>query len=171
MWALRVGLLLGIFAMSASAAQPLRIAIVPSRSVTAERSIVAARNADPFFVVLSNTSAVQLGTWEVSNSWGYGTLSFELTTSDGTRRILTKRPEAFTRNGPSVFIVLPGEQRVLVVRLDSSWNGLPNFFAPGEQDVRLRAVYDVPASPEAAKLHVWVGRIASPEYAIRLRHW
>ncbi|PYX85096.1 MAG: hypothetical protein DMG70_04815 [Acidobacteria bacterium] len=50
---------------------------------------------------------------------GYQTISFELTTANGKKFVLSKRPEAFTRNNPTTFAVQLGEHQVYAVYLDN----------------------------------------------------
>src|SRR5215467_6891522 len=74
-----------------------------------------------FYVLLSNVSKQPQTVWEDWNSWGYQTISFEITTAGGTRYFLSKRRQAFTRNFPSTVLVEPGEHVVYPVQLDQWW--------------------------------------------------
>jgi hypothetical protein len=87
---------------------PFTLAIVPSKSSSDARSItLAEKQPDEFYVVLTNVSKEAQLVWEYWNSWGYQTLSFEITLSTGQKTIVSKRPEVFTVNFPSTFLISP----------------------------------------------------------------
>jgi hypothetical protein len=85
---------------------PLSVSVVPasSRGESFGSSIAMAHEkASDFYVVLTNTSSEQQAVWEYWNSWGYQTISFELTTADG-KKFLVSRPERRFPNELSVHI-------------------------------------------------------------------
>jgi hypothetical protein len=57
-----------------------------------------------FYVLLSNVSKQPQTVWEDWNSWGYQAISFELTTADGKKHVLSKRQQDFTKNYPSTLV-------------------------------------------------------------------
>jgi hypothetical protein len=161
-----------LVSVSAAASDPFRIAVVPTSSQAALQTIeTSSTHLRTFFVVLTNISAERQPVWETWNSWGYRSISFELSLPDGTRRIVTKKQQGFTKNFPSTFSIPPGGQQVYPIRLDSSWDSLPAFPSTGETTVTLKAIYEVAASKEAGDSHVWIGRVASPSCTLTLRHW
>ena len=154
------------------AAEPFTLSVVPSRSSPQARSIaIADDKPDEFYVVLSNRSKDSQSVFESWNSWGYQTVSFEFTTPDGKKTVVSKRPHAFTKNGPSTFLIPPGEHQVYAVRLDKWWEARPMLTADAEMPITLKAIYQVSVTPESTKHKVWTGRIESKAYSLTLRHW
>jgi hypothetical protein len=109
--------------------------------------------------------------WATRNSWGYQAISFELTTADGHRLLLTKREQDFDTNFPSTFVVQPGEHQVFPIRLDKEWEARPAVPKASEMPITLKAIYEVTATPEAPQHKVWTGRIESHTYNLTLRQW
>jgi len=131
-----------------------------------------------FYVLLSNTSALPQTVWEDWNSWGYQAISFELTTADGKKHLVSKRQQGFTRNGPSTAVIEPGEHQVYVIHFDESWEIQPPIpknhapcVPPDEMSVTLKAIYEVSPTPESAQYKVWTGRLESHDYKFSLRQW
>ena len=125
---------------------------------------------DEFYVVLTNISDKPQPIWESWNSWGYQTISFEFILGDDQRFLVSKRPQEFTKNFPSIFIVPPGDHYVYLIRLDGEWNitGIPKST---EMPVVLKAIYAVSTTSEASQYNVWIGRVESPSYELTLRQW
>jgi hypothetical protein len=128
-------------------------------------------NRRAFYVVLTNVSSEPQAVWEYWNSWGYQTISFELTTVGGKRFLVSKRQEDFTRNFPSTFLIEPGEHQVYAIPLDQWWETHPALPKTDEMRITLKAVYEVSATPEAAQYKVWTGRVDSRPYNFKLRKW
>lgn len=129
--------------------------------------------AQTFYVVLTNTSDRPQYVFETWNSWGYQTVSLEATTQTGKTFLMTVKPQAFTRNFPSTFLIPPGEQQVFPIRLDDEWEGRPParkartgpYIADTEfEHVAVKAIYQVLPSDEAASIGVWTGKIDSTSY-------
>jgi hypothetical protein len=77
---------------------PLSISVVPASSRgEGFGSSISMANEKPsdFYVVLTNTSSEQQAVWEYWNSWGYQTISFELTTADGKKFLVSRRERRF----------------------------------------------------------------------------
>jgi hypothetical protein len=153
---------------------PFSLTVVPETSY-GERfgsSIEMAHNKPrEFYVVLTNVSAEPQAVWEYWNSWGYQTVSFELTTLDGKKFIVSRREEDFTKNFPSTFLIQPGEHQVYAIRLDEWWETHPSLRKTNETAITLKAIYEVPPTPEAAQYKVWTGRLESRTYDFKLRQW
>ena len=118
----------------------------------------------------SPTSTSQMA-WETWNSWGYQTISFELTASSGSKIVISKRQQDFTVNGPSTFVIPPGEHQIYAVKLDKSWEARPIVPKANKTSVALKAIYEVPSTPEAGQHKVWVGHLESRSYNFVLRQW
>lgn len=153
---------------------PFSLSVVPQTSHEEPfgNSIQMARNkAREFFVVLTNISPETQPVWEYWNSWGYQNVSFEITTADGKKFVLSKRQEDFTRNFPSTFLIAPREHQVYAIRLDDWWETHPPLPKADEMPIKLKAIYEVSPTPEAAQYHVWTGRLESRSYKLTLRQW
>jgi hypothetical protein len=152
---------------------PFTLAVVPSRSTAEERSVaIAAKQPETFYVVLTNTSDRAQPVWQTWCSWGFWTISFDITMPDGKRlHISRNHKEAFTKNSPATFLIPAGQHQVYPIQLDSQWENPPQFTGAGSVHITLKAIYEVPATPEATQQNVWVGRVQSPSYDLTLRHW
>jgi hypothetical protein len=147
---------------------PFSLSIVPGRggSIT-----MATKNPNEFYVVLTNVAGLPQSVWESWNSWGCQTISFELTTTDGKKYVVSKKREEFTVNYPSMLLVKPGEHQVYAIRLDEEWETHPTLPKSDEMPITLRAIYEVTQTPEAAQYKVWTGRVESYFYNFSLRQW
>jgi hypothetical protein len=155
-------------------AAPFSLVVVPTKSFGDQHgaSITMANNKPrDFYVVLTNVSKEPQAVWEYWNSWGYQTISFELTTADGRKMVISKRPQMFMVNFPSIFLIQPGEHYVYVIRLDKEWQARPTVPKAGEMSIKLKAIYEVSATPEATQYKVWTGRLESHIYSFTLRQW
>jgi hypothetical protein len=146
---------------------PFSLSVVPGRSGIT----LAKKKPDEFYVVLANVSGVPQVVWESWNSWGYRAISFELTMADGTKFVLSKKQEEFTRNFPSTFVVAPGEYQVYPIKLDEWWETHPTLPKRDEMPITLKVVYEVTPTPEATQYKVWTGRVESHSYNFSLRQW
>ncbi len=150
---------------------PFTLSIVPTRSSLDSRLItIASQKPDEFYVVLTNISSEPQAVWETWNSWGSQTISFEFTLPDNRRVVVSKGPQGFTMNFPSTFLIPPGEHKVYPIRLDKWWD-VGSIPKSTEMQISLKAVYEVPVTPEAATYHVWTGRVESGNYSVTLRQW
>jgi len=162
----------GVTDLSVTLAAPAQ---TPTRDARAGTPLpgtkIAEKQPDEFYVVLTNVSKEAQLVWEYWNSWGYQTLSFEITLSHRPKIIVLKRSEVFTRNFPSTFLIPPGEHQVYPIRLDKSWTPVRSFPNLTEMMATVKAVYDVPATDESLQYRVWAGRVESDSYEFALRHW
>jgi hypothetical protein len=151
---------------------PFSLSIVPTNSSGEGGSITMAQSkAREFFVVLTNVSKDPQPVWESWNSWGYQNISFELTTGEGRKFVVSMRQQDFTRNFPSTFLIQPGEHQVYAIRFDKEWETRPTFPKADEMAVGLKAIYEVSPTPEATQHKVWTGRVESRSYKFTLRQW
>jgi hypothetical protein len=146
---------------------PFSLSIVPGRSGIT----MAKKKPDEFYVVLANVSGLPQAVWESWNSWGYQAISFELTTTDGKKFVVSRRQEEFTVNYPSTFLVKPGEYQVYAIRFDEWWETHPTLPKSDEMQITLKAVYEVTPTPEATQYKAWTGRVESHSYNFSLRQW
>jgi hypothetical protein len=160
----RLTLALTLFAGAVNSANA---AAAPLTLSFAERSVYSGPNAH-FHVLWRNTSDRPLRIWAESSSWGYESLSFEITDATGKHwRALKRKTAALTRNVPTYVTIAPGQTLVKRVFFGDTkaWEGFP-----AEKDqpfsVRIQAVFQVAASPEAAQFAVWTGRIESSQIVI-----
>jgi hypothetical protein len=153
---------------------PFSLSVVPqtSRGEQFGSSIEMAHNKPrEFYVVLTNASPETQPVWEYWNSWGYQTVSFELTTADGKKVVVSRKQEGFTMNFPSTFLIGPGEHQIYAIRLDDRWETHPLLSHIDEMPVTLTAIYEVSPTAEATQYHVWIGHIESRNYKLTLRQW
>ena len=154
-------------------AKPIfRVSIVPDQCGLTPCSISTAKK-DPatFYVVLTNQSDKPQLVWEAWNSWGYRSISFEITSSSGKTYVVSKKEHGFTRNFPSVYPIASGEQQVFPIQLDDEWVGKPTYEAVGTDRVTVKASFEIEPSKEASTAGVWVGQVSSRQYNLLLRHW
>jgi hypothetical protein len=163
---------LGVLGANSHAQAPFSLAVVPSWSY-GDRVIIEMSGNRPrdFYVVLTNVSGVSQNVWETSNSWGYRTISFELTTDDGKKVIVSRGPEVFTKNNPSTFAIQPNEHQAYAIHLDKWWVTNSPLRKSDEMPISVKAIYEVPATQEARERKVWIGRIESHTYNFTLRQW
>lgn len=163
---------------------PFTLTIVPSTSPPPPEGRfinIADEKADVFYVVLTNVSKETQPVFEGWNSWGYQTLSFELTLPDGKQTVLSVSPQNFTRNFPSTFSILPGEHQIFPIILDvaeertershTKWEMNPKVALGSQTAVTLKAVYEVAESPASKRKHVWTGRVESKACQLTVRYW
>jgi len=146
---------------------PFSLSIVPGVSGIT----MAKDNPREFYVVLTNISKDPHFVWEYWNSWGYQAISFEVTTADGKKFVLSKKQEGFTRNFPSTFAVGPSEHQVYAIKLDQWWEAHPTLPKADETPITLKAFYEITPTPESAQYTVWTGRVESHSYKFSLRQW
>jgi hypothetical protein len=134
---------------------------------------MATNTLDTFYVILTNVSKESQPVFETSHSWGYFELSFELRMADGRIVAITKKPVGFTRNIPTTFMIPPGEQMVLPIRLDDEWDAVPPLPIAVETPiaVTIKAIYEVKPTQESVEQKVWTGRTESRGYRYSFRHW
>jgi len=114
-------------------------------------------------VVISLASGDPVRLWEPQNSWGWGAISIELRADGGdSSHFVERRERDWTKNGPTYFVLAPGEMRDFPVRLDDGWWHLGyDFSSVIGRPFQVRAWWRTPPTPEAAELGVWVGTLVS----------
>jgi hypothetical protein len=144
---------------------PFSLSIVAGKSITMSKK---AGWADEFFVVLTNISREPQPVFEYWNEWGYQVVSFELTTGDAKRFMLTVKNQDFDKNSSDTYSIEPGEQQVFAIRFDDLWQLKPALTVVDGMPITLRAVYQVKPTRESTREHVWTGRVDSHSYSLSL---
>lgn len=118
----------------------------------------------PFQVIITNISDEPVQLWETWNSWGWYDLSFEiLDDSFNILHTVEKKGRLWTRNFPSFFTLVAGDQIVIDVCFNKTdWQ----FPLEGEEDPErseayIKAVYTIPEDEETDEFGIWTGRIES----------
>lgn len=115
-------------------------------------------------IYFKNTSSVELRLWELWNSWGYWSISFELRDerAHSLYTIVRRRDTDFTRNFPSYFALAPGERHALYMDLGDGWWERDEAIAHLKDiPLSVRISYLVTPSQEADELGVFVGSVVS----------
>ena len=120
-------------------------------------------------VVIRNTSSASVRLWKDSCSFGYRTLSFEITDRDGKRFVATRVERTWEKDFPAWDTLAPGASMTTDVSVTAKdWQGLPHL-QPGERRaVRMHAVYRSAPGYEAQLNSVWVGSVASEDIDVTL---
>jgi hypothetical protein len=150
----------------ASAGNSVSAVAAPLTLSFAERSVYSGPKAH-FHVLWRNNSNRPLRIWAESSSWGYQSLSFEITDATGKHWRALKRKIVLTRNIPTYVTIDAGQTLVKRVYFGDTraWEGFP--LQKGQPfSVRVHAVFQVAPSPEAAQFAVWTGRIESSEITV-----
>lgn len=142
--------------------------IVPTRSGGEPGAMIdCATKGSSFYVVLTNTSGRDLSVWREWCSWGYNSLSFQVTLPGGKPFHVKKKPRGWKKNFPDPFVVKKGNHFVYSIRFDNIWEGFPEDWK--NRKVKIKAVYEVKDEDGQAKRHkVWTGKIGSPEIEVTL---
>jgi len=167
-------LLLAVFlsgGVQAQAADPPFVVSIPTTSKTSQ---LAFRDASSHFhVVLQNRSTSPQRAWEWWSSWGWPTLSFELSDASGKHWIANRRKDmAWSRNSPIFLTIEPGNLAVIDVYFGDAkiWEGFP--LVKGQyQEVQMKAIFEVRETPESKERQVWTGRIESEPISVTFVKW
>ncbi len=175
-----VSLLALMGAVSAGIAQEseLRIEIV-LRNGQARRWLVGSERSE-IYVLISNVSSQTQRVFQQWNSWGAYNIELEVADVEGNKLGTIRNGKmGWALNGPGFDTVAPREHLLYPVSFgrDQPWNvqgeALEKLASDGGQNiwhkVRMRANYNVKASPESKKLGIWTGQVMSPFYDYELR--
>jgi len=124
-----------------------------------------------FYLVLTNVSGEPQSVWEHGNSWGYRNISFEFTSANGRKAVVSEAAQGFTMNVPSTFLIQAGEHQVYSIELDKWWEAHPAVPKVDEMPITLKAIYEVSSTPQATERKVWTGRVESKSYKLTLSQW
>jgi hypothetical protein len=125
-----------------------------------------------FYAILTNISKEPQAAFETWNSWGYQAISFEIQTVDGQKIKVSKKPQLFTKNYPSIFIVPPSEHMVFPISLDNDWDVVPPLpmTHATPMPIMIKAIYEVRPSLESAEWRLWTGHLESRTYDLKVIH-
>ena len=152
----------------------LTLTIIPTTYVNRD-SLTAAISLEGslhFHVLLTNVSATPVTVFQEDNSWGYYSLSFDLTYADGRKERVGRAFRYWYKNFPSTITLPPKGSYVFEVNFDETWNTSIRLQpTQGQQGVtcRLRATYAIAPrkSPDPTldflKVSTWTGTIRSAE--------
>jgi hypothetical protein len=136
------------------------------------RRVAYRQTGDHFHVILSNAAPRAQRVFQDWNSWGYYSLSFELEDMSGRRWVAKKKQVPFSKNFPSVWEILPGNNLVIDVYWgdEDTWQGFPPFGTESRK-VKIRAIFEVKPDPETKRYDVWTGRIVSSAQEVEFSKW
>ena len=168
---LLIGLGLALCAQVRAGEPPFSLSI----QIQGEHGQLAVRDTSSHFhVVLLNTSSDPQRVWEWWNSWGWPTLSFELTDAAGKHWVAGRLKQmAWGRNFPSFDTIGTGEPFVIDVFFGDRriWEGFPLEKKGELTKVQMRAVFEVPQSAESKEHKVWSGRVESNQVEVTFVRW
>lgn len=120
-------------------------------------------HSDHLSVTVSNTASQELRLWELENSWGWFSISFHLKgESDENIYIIKRSSRDWTRDGPSFFVLSPGETREIQLDIKDGWWDIDQAIAQlKDEPISVRASYQVDPTPESDEFDVFVGSVLS----------
>jgi hypothetical protein len=141
-------------------------------SSAAGLALTSTIEGDRLRATLENRSSSNLRIWARTNPWGWATLVLsigrEAAAADYT---LTPAPEDWTRSGPGVIDIGPGEQQVFELSRDElEWENLSSIAHLENEEFYVRAELRIPRSKEAVELGVSIGRIVGEPVLSRPPH-
>ncbi|CAN5908877.1 hypothetical protein BH11VER1_BH11VER1_09200 [soil metagenome] len=152
--------------------KPFQLTIVPESSSEHSSSISFAKDSKrAFFVVLTNTSDKPQSIFESWNSWGYQAIAFEMIRPSGERTKVFVKPQSFSKNFPSTYVIPARGHQVFPITFNDEWDVKPDFGESGRTKIKLTAVYEVHATKESGEKKVWTGRIVSETIDTEVNHW
>jgi hypothetical protein len=121
-------------------------------------------SSDDVILIVTNDGSDPLRIWEFSNSWGWDTISLLLRTPDSEKRYVLEpcTTTIWTVDFPG-FEEIPASETAEIA-LDpggKSWDPCPQAEALAEQPLLVKAVLEIPQSPEAEEFRIFVGRVES----------
>jgi hypothetical protein len=118
--------------------------------------------SDHLAVTVSNLSSSKVRLWDLENSWGWDSFSFELRSESAERLFAIKRKvREWTKNGPAYFVLSSGESRDLLFSIEDGWWEIEDLLAWKKKTILVRARLNVNWSAEAEHNGVFVGEVLS----------
>jgi hypothetical protein len=106
--------------------------------------------------------------WDWHNSWGWYAPAVEVRDGTGISFDVKRTPRDWSKNGPTVFVLQPGERREMQLDLHDGWWKIERANATGTDGARLRnlplelrARLRIDPTPESEQLHVFTGTLFS----------
>jgi hypothetical protein len=120
--------------------------------------------SDDVEVIFTNNSKRDLRLWDTAYSWGYWSISFQLSNKQYTSvsTIIRDWNTEFTVNGPIYYKLAPGEELRIPLNLkNGEWMRNQTTLQLKDQILSIRVSYRVNPTPEADQHDVFVGSIMS----------
>jgi hypothetical protein len=118
--------------------------------------------SDHLMVTVLNPASREIKLWELENSWGWNSFAFELRSESGGQVFTIKRATRdWTKNGPTYFVLAPGEGRDLRFHIDDGWWETGDLSALKNKAIEVRAGLNIGPSPEAEQYGIFVGTVFS----------
>jgi hypothetical protein len=116
-------------------------------------------HADHLSVTVFNELSHERRLWDLENSWGWDSFSFELSTETGGQWQIRRRPREWTKNGPTFMVLPPGGSRNLRFNLNDGWWEAGEVSGLKDQTIRVRPRLEIGPTPEAEQYGVFVGAV------------
>lgn len=113
---------------------------------------------------VENAGVEPLRIWARSNSWGWDTFRLLIGSMFGSQEhvSLVPKPQIWTRNGPGIVEIPPGGgYRAIFQPGDPDWLESPALETLRDAPLLVQGLLRIPPSPEAHRLDVFVGEVAS----------
>jgi hypothetical protein len=120
--------------------------------------------ASELSILLHNDGSDALRIWDFNNSWGWRTLTlvFKKKGSDEQLLLTQRKIMGWTVNFPSFTEIRPHEKYVLPLDpSDGSWESDQNLADLKVHPLLVKAVLEIPETPEAKEFGVFVGKVES----------
>jgi hypothetical protein len=131
--------------------------------------VVVGDPAPQLSVVIKNTSSASVRLWKDSCSFGYRTLSLDITDKAGKHFVVTRVERIWEKDFPAWDTLAPGATMSTELSITSKdWQGLPSLKAGERRAVRMHAVYHSAPEYQAQLNSVWVGSVASDDIDVTL---
>ena len=112
-------------------------------------------------VTILNPSSQDQRLWDLENSWGWDSFSFELKAEAGGQFHIRRKPREWTKNGPHYFVLLPGGARAVRFDLNDGWWEMEDLAGLQGEAIAARARLQIDPSPEAEQYGIFVGTLLS----------
>jgi hypothetical protein len=153
---------------------PLSLTIALLDSPFRQEAYIAINTNCHFHVVISNNSNRPQNLLMEGSSWGWETLSFELTDEKGNKYLVHRTPAIWTDNAPVYWILKSGEHYVRdicfaqIYQGQNSWSGFPERLSTGQNlKVKMKAIFEVNLD-KGEDTALWHGRIESQPVMCRM---
>jgi hypothetical protein len=160
---------------NSDAANPLSLSIALLDSPNNPEIYVSINTNCHFHVVITNNSKQPQNLLQEGSSWGWETMSFELTDEKGKKYLIHRTPAVWTDNAPVYWILKPGEHYVRdicfaqIYQGQDSWTGFPNELTNGGNlKVKMKAIFQVAIDKGFDSAPLWHGRIESQPIVCRI---
>jgi len=116
----------------------------------------------PFMVSFYNAAAKPVTLLSDHCSWGYESLSFEITNPAGKHYSVRRTPRGWDKNYPMPVVIQPGDVLVRSVNFaDGSWRGMPPGIAGSAKGWKIQAILAVRPERIILEGRFWTGTATS----------